>query len=292
MACRDCFRGGIAVGEPKGTITTIHGVETYVAGTPETTTSSSTIIYFTDAFGISLVNNKLLADSYALATGFRVLVPNIIPGGPMSVDFMNLTDKVVVPVGLFDIRGQMTRIYQIWQILLIGLPFLWRAYPSYPSCFNACLAYTRKVKAELPSDAKLGLAGFCWGGYQSINLCAQPAVPGGSERLVDAQFTAHPSGLKVPNQIIDAVLKFQTPVALAQAQDDFAISTDSVLEAEAVLRGEVGEGEGEGGYNYQITYYSGVPHGFAVRARPENARDSEASDQAKEQAIAWFKKWL
>ena len=81
MACRDCFRGGIAVGEPKGTITTIHGIETYVAGTPESTTSASTIIYFTDAFGLPLVNNKLLADSYALATGFRVLVPNIIPGG-------------------------------------------------------------------------------------------------------------------------------------------------------------------------------------------------------------------
>lgn len=292
MACVDCFRGGIAVGEPKGTITTIHGVETYVAGTPETTTSSSTIIYFTDAFGLPLVNNKLLADSYALATGFRVLVPAIIPGGPMSLDFMNLTDEVVKPVGSFDIRAQLTRVYHIWRILLIGLPFMWRAWPSSRTSFNPCLEYTRKVKAELPSDAKLGLAGFCWGGYQSINLCVQSAVPGGSERLVDAQFTAHPSGLKVPNQIVDAVLAFKTPVALAQAQDDFAISTDSVQETEAILRGEAGNGEGEGGYNWQITYYTRVPHGFAVRARPDNARDSEASDQAKEQAIAWFKKWL
>ena len=205
---------------------------------------------------------------------------------------MNLTDKVVEPVGFFDFRAQLTRIYQIFRILQIGLPFFWRAWPSSPSSFNACLQYTRKVKAELLPDATLGLAGFCWGGYQSINLCAQPSTPGGSERLVDAQFTAHPSGLKVPNQILDAVLKFKTPVALAQAQDDFAISTDSVQETEAVLRGEAGNGEGQGGYNYQIKYYAAVPHGFAVRARPNNTRDSEASDQAKEQAIAWFKKWF
>jgi hypothetical protein len=47
MACPHCFRGGKAVGDPKGSITTIHGVQTYVADIPSTTTSSSRIIYYT-----------------------------------------------------------------------------------------------------------------------------------------------------------------------------------------------------------------------------------------------------
>jgi hypothetical protein len=53
MACPDCFRGGKATGDPKGTISTLHGIETYIAGTSTTQTSQSTIIFYTDAFGSS-----------------------------------------------------------------------------------------------------------------------------------------------------------------------------------------------------------------------------------------------
>jgi dienelactone hydrolase len=197
MVCRDCFRGGKAEGDPQGTMTELHGHQTYIAA-PSATTSESTIIFYTDAFGLSLLNNKLLADAYAIATGFRVLVPDIIPGGPCSPDVMEIMDKVVDPVATFDVYGQANRIFHFMKALTYFGPFFWRAWPSSNACFQPCLAYARKVKAELPQGAKLGVAGFCWGGYQSINLCAQPAVEGGSERLIDAEFCAHPSGLNAP----------------------------------------------------------------------------------------------
>ena len=44
------------------------------------------IIIFTDAFGPSFINNKLLADAYAATTGLRVLVPDIISVGGVSPD--------------------------------------------------------------------------------------------------------------------------------------------------------------------------------------------------------------
>ena len=292
MACPDCFRGGKAVGDPVGSITTIHGVETYVAGTPSTTTSSSTIIYYTDAFGLSLVNNKLLADAYASATGFRVLVPDIIPGGPMSPAVMPIMDQVMAPVSLFNIWGQLSRAVSFFRALTYFGPFFIRAFPSSNACFLPCLEYARKVKAELPPGAKLGVAGFCWGGYQSINLCAQPTVEGGSEKLIDAQFCAHPSGLNAPNDIVNAVTKFKSAVSIAHANVDFALPTPKIEEAEAILRQQAGHGDGENGFNYQIKIYEGVGHGFAVRAKPGDSKEADGADEAKAQAIAWFKKWL
>ncbi|KAF2798508.1 hypothetical protein K505DRAFT_321798 [Melanomma pulvis-pyrius CBS 109.77] len=292
MACPDCFRGGKAVGDPQGSITTLHGLETYVAVTPSTTTSQSTIIFYTDAFGLPLVNNKLLADAYALATGFRVLVPSVIPGGPMSPDVMPIMDKIMTPVSLFNVLGQASRVFNFFRAMTYFVPFMYHAFPSNKACFQGSLDFARKVKAELPPGAKLGVAGFCWGGYQSINLCAQPAVEGGSERLVDAQFCAHPSGLKVPNDIVNAVTVFKSAVAVAHAKDDYALPTKKIEETEVILRQKAGTGDGENGFNYQITIYEGVGHGFAVRAKPGSSEEADGADTAKAQAIAWFKKWL
>lgn len=292
MACPDCFRGGKAVGEPKGSISDLYGFKTYVAGTPETTKSQTTIIFYTDAFGLSFVNNKLLADAYASATGFRVLVPDIIPGGPMDPVVLPLMDKVVEPVALFNLWGQAVRVFNLAKAMVHIIPFFYNATPSSPYSFKPSLEYARKVRADLPSGAKLGVAGFCWGGYQSINLCSQPAVEGGSERLIDAEFCAHPSKLDLPNDVVNAVTKYKVPVAIAHAGEDMALPNKFMDQTEAALREKAGDGNGENGFHYQIKTYKGVPHGFAVRARPENEKDGEGADEAKEQAIEWFKKWL
>ena len=75
MSCPECFRGAVHThAEPTGAIETIHGIKTYVAGGSDASRSKSTIIYFPDAFSLKLVNNKLLADKYASATGCKVIV--------------------------------------------------------------------------------------------------------------------------------------------------------------------------------------------------------------------------
>jgi dienelactone hydrolase len=154
------------------------------------------------------------------------------------------------------------------------------------------LGYARNVKADLPSGAKLGVAGFCWGGYQSIHLCAQPAVEGSSERLIDAQFCAHPSDLNVPTDILRAITEFKPAVAIAHVQDDWVLTTKKVEETEAILRQTVGRGEGQYWFNYQVKIYKDVGHGFAVTAKPGSSKEANGADEAKEQANTWFKKWL
>jgi dienelactone hydrolase len=292
MSCPDCFRGGKATGDPRGTIKELYGLQTYIAEPPSTSTSKSIIIFYTDAFGLELVNNKLLADAYAAATGFRVLVPDIIPGGPMSLVVLDLIDSIMAPISLLNIWGQAVRISAVARVIPHVIPFFYRATPSSPACFKPCLEYARKVRADLPLGAKLGVAGFCWGGYHSINLCSQATVEGGSEPLIDAEFCAHPSKLDLPKDVVEAVTKFKVPIAIAHARDDYALPWKQMEATQTALKEKAGTGDGTDGYHYQIEIYKDVPHGFAVRARPDNEVDGKAADNAKEQAIQWFKKWL
>lgn len=280
------------MGEPKGSTRTLYGFPTYIAGPQNAPPSASTIIFFTDAFGLDLVNNKILADAYASATGLRVLVPDIIPGGCVPHTVIDTMDIIGKPVKLFDLIGQMGRLVAIVSAMYNFLPFMYRALPSSPSNFKIFLDYARKVKADLPIGGKLGLAGFCWGGYISINLCAHTATQDGQERLIDAAFAAHPSFLNMPIDIIDAVVKQNTPLTVAHAGNDVTLATSKIEEAEALLREKVGKGDGENGYHYQIKTYKDVPHGFAVRARPGAETEVKAADEAKEQAVEWFKRWL
>lgn len=291
MSCPDCFKGVVHDhSEPVGHEETLYGKTTYISSPPATSTSKSTILFCCDAFGISLKNNRLLADQYAAAVGCRVLVPDQIPGGGIDTVVMDhmftISDKIV----WYDIWGQLKRVKAVLLMIRHFVPFMIRASP--PKAYSNVLDYARKVKADLPPGAKLGVCGFCWGGYQSTMLCAAAAVEGGSERLIDAQFCAHPSALKAPDMIVDAVTKFKVPYSLAHASLDFNLTNKVVEETEAILRQKVGNGDGENGCYYDFRIYNDCHHGFGVRAKPGDKVEIQGAEDSKVQAIEWFKKFL
>lgn len=294
MSCPDCFKGGVHnhKGDAKGHEEQLYGIRTYITGPSPDSTSKSTIIYFCDAFGLDLINNKILADQYAAGTGFRVLVPAVIPGGPASLGLMKSMELAFEPVTTWwNVWGYVKKLGSILTtVWLFGL-FTMRANPTKSKAWEPILEYTRNAKKDLPSGAKLGVCGFCWGGYPSTKLCAEPAVEGGSERLVDAQFCAHPSALKAPDMIIDAVTKFKVPYSLAVASKDFVMSKTQVEETDALLRQKT-EGADQNDYAYEIKYYEDCQHGFAVRAKSGDVVQEKASEEACSQAVTWFKKWL
>jgi hypothetical protein len=79
ISCPDCLTGFVKGGTPTGTVTTIHGLQTYVArpvGTPK-----AVIVFIPDAFGWELSNPRLLADTYAKKGGYLVYLPNFMNGG-------------------------------------------------------------------------------------------------------------------------------------------------------------------------------------------------------------------
>lgn len=287
MSCPDCFKGSIhGHAVPKGREESLYGMRTYVAGgaAEDPATSTATIIFITDAFGFNLVNSKLLADDYATRTGFRVLVPDIIPGGGVPVDTLELMSSVSEPVGWLNIPGQLWRVASMVRMMSIFIPFMIRTRDAFPGV----LAYARAVRADLPRGAKLGAAGFCWGGLQTTKLSAEPSVEGGAEPLLDAHFTAHPSGLKVPGDYVDAASKFRVPFSIAVGDQDFMLSKENV----AILEAELQKEYAECAQRLEVTLYPDCGHGFAVRADRTKTIEDEAAGKAASQAVEWFKKFL
>jgi dienelactone hydrolase len=65
---------------------------------------------------------------------------------------------------------------------------------------------------------------------------------------------------------------------------DSIFTREKRMESEKILA--------ELGIGWQISLYGGVEHGFAVKGDLTKKHIKFATDQAFEQAIAWFKFWL
>lgn len=283
MSCPDCFKGAVHEhGKPQGRIETLYGHSTYVASPPETSTSRSAIFFLTDAFGLKLINNKLLADRYAAETGCKVLVPDIIPGGAASPDVLNTMDYILQKRNWYDIIGQLSRLWTILGALIQLGPSMYRARPA--ASMPPILAYARAMKKDIPGGGKMGVAGFCWGGYGSTQLCVETTEDG--EPLVHVQYCAHPSRINA-DMIVAAASK--VPYSMAIGDKDFGMAIEKVMEAEAAVREKVGPAEE---HDWEIEVYKDCPHGFAVRAHPDNKVEMEGSNEAAMQAIKWYNKYL
>ena len=80
MSCPDCTSGNLLPGSPKGTEE--NGV--YLAkGSNQDDTKDKAVVIFTDIFGLSITNSKIIADTIAERTGFDVWVPDLF-NGPLS----------------------------------------------------------------------------------------------------------------------------------------------------------------------------------------------------------------
>ena len=78
--CEHCVSGHELPGTPRGTEEKIGPYTTYIA-TPSASAkkgpSDVALIYFYDAFGLALKNNKVLPDQYAEKLGITVYVPDV-----------------------------------------------------------------------------------------------------------------------------------------------------------------------------------------------------------------------
>lgn len=148
-----------------------------------------------------------------------------------------------------------------------------------------------KALRESPETAnlKIGAAGFCWGGLHTVKLTHDTpssrvhrygSEAGVVEPLIDAAFTAHPSMLKVPTDITGVTV----PLSIAVGDVDAMMKFPDVEKSKNILEKK--------GDDHQVVIYPGAKHGFAVRGDPKDPKQKEFADQAEEQAIQWFSKWL
>jgi dienelactone hydrolase len=132
-------------------------------------------------------------------------------------------------------------------------------------------AVIREMRSNL-GVKKIGGVGYCFGAKYVARFLAEG-------RGIDVGATAHPSF--VDKEEIDAVAG---PLKIAAAETDHIFSPEKRHETEKLLK--------DGRKTYQITLYSGVEHGFAVRADLSKREVKYAKDATLLQQLQWFDEWL
>jgi hypothetical protein len=69
-----CATGSLHSGTPTGRTEKVHGLDCYVAEAPNGS-PAGVVVIIPDAFGIALINNRVLADAYAKKGNFTVVSP-------------------------------------------------------------------------------------------------------------------------------------------------------------------------------------------------------------------------
>lgn len=153
-------------------------------------------------------------------------------------------------------------------LIFYFIPFLFRnTNASQVDKITTLVSHLR----ETHPDAKIGLAGYCWGGRYALTL----------NHLFDATFAAHPSRVKFPAEL-DGITK---PISFVVAETDKQYNAERAEATEALLRGK--------GFNdFEIVVFKGVHHGWTVRTDMANPDKRAKRDQARDQALNWFEKHL
>jgi len=163
-SCAHCVSGEIHSGEPTGTLTSILGLQTYIAKASHP--SGKVILFLHDGFGVPFVNNRLLADTYAAETGATVYIPDFFEGD-------------AVPI----------------QVMVEKLPFdfmVWKDKHPKEHCRKLVTDFLTELKAH-HGVTNVVTIGFCWGGWPSLELAGTD--------LIDAAAVAHPSMVEFPKDI-------------------------------------------------------------------------------------------
>lgn len=80
MSCPDCFSGHVSPGTPRGLVESVYGRRAYVAKSTDNKQPLGIAVIIPDAFGMSFVNNQILADHYATAGQYLVYPPDFMDG--------------------------------------------------------------------------------------------------------------------------------------------------------------------------------------------------------------------
>lgn len=119
---------------------------------------------------------------------------------------------------------------------------------------------------------KLAVTGYCFGGRYSFRFVSPAAFNG---QRADVGFAAHPSLLEDPE-----IMSIGSPVSVAAAEDDNLMPPERRAAIESML--------GNTTMPYQLSLYSGVAHGFGVRANVSDQQGKFAKEQAFLQAVNFF----
>ncbi|KAJ4288771.1 hypothetical protein N0V88_007307 [Collariella sp. IMI 366227] len=127
-----------------------------------------------------------------------------------------------------------------------------------------------KAMKEEYGIQQIGSVGYCFGAKY---------VVGHYKNGINVGYLAHPSFVDE-----DELAAISGPLAISAAETDSIFPAEKRHKSEEILQ--------KTGQPYQITLFSGVEHGFAVRCDPSVKIQKFAKEQAFIQAVTWFDEYL
>ncbi|KAI1125587.1 Alpha/Beta hydrolase protein [Nemania abortiva] len=272
MSCPDCFSGAVHDGKPTGTVTKLHGLDTYVAEPASGNPAKGIIVLIPDIFGWDFVNIRLMADGFAKKKDYRVYAPEFMNGNAAPVSVLNSMSKVMAPKTWYD---TFSKPYHIISLLFSALPAVFLNRPG--KTFPVVKSFMEKLRQNEAAHLPVAVTGYCWGGKHVVLLAEGLKIDG--KPLIDVGFTAHPSFLK----LFDDIEKMTVPVSFAIGDTDNQVSAEQGVQLEKIVRSKPDGQKGE----YRM--YPGYGHGFACRVDVTNG-DPKGAVEAEEQALEWIEK--
>jgi len=273
-----CLSGTIASGTPKGHVTTIGGLQTYVAS-PEDGKTTKSIVFIVDIFGWELKNTRLLADNYAKA-GFTCYIPDVHEGDSLPESFLQTVEPPLPTREKLSLTDKAVSTAKVGATLGPWL-IKHREAVARPLIEN----FIRSVRL-IPGTNKVGAIGFCWGGRYAI-LAAHKPFSGAEGAGVDAAYACHPSLVSIPADFEDIVV----PVSFALGEKDSLLGEKEIGQIrETMAKKEMGM-TNQASVS-EIVVYPEQVHGFSLRGDWSSEKDKKAMDDAEKQGINWFNRYL
>ncbi|KAJ7909412.1 Alpha/Beta hydrolase protein [Mycena leptocephala] len=196
--CDDCFKGVRHEGTPEGKTEHLGGVKCYIATPTVEYPKDKVLLYLTDAFGLALSNNLLLADDFA-RNGFKTIVPDMFNDDPVPQEAFS-PNSTWDGVKWFSSHGpQQIR-------------------PTIDSVVAA-------LKEE--GVTTFGATGYCLGARYVMDLAF--------DNVIVASAISHPSMLVIPDDLEKYRNTVTAPLLINSCTTDQQFPLDSQAKADEIL---------------------------------------------------------
>ncbi|KAF6811374.1 dienelactone hydrolase family protein [Colletotrichum musicola] len=229
---------------PTGRTEVVANRDVYIAGD----NPDAAVVIIHDLLGWTFPNARLLADHYAREANATVYLPDFFGG-----EVLNPEPILQGRFHEFDLEGFMKRNSRELR---------------EPEIFE----FARALRAK---HAKVGAAGFCYGGWAVFRLGAEEHRP----PLVDCVVAGHPSLLT--KQDMDAV---SVPVQVLAPEHDVVFTPE--------LKSYCFETVMKRGVPFEYLHFPGVEHACLVRGDPGKPGERDAMARGKTAAVVWFNQFL
>ncbi|KAJ7663860.1 dienelactone hydrolase endo-1,3,1,4-beta-D-glucanase [Mycena polygramma] len=252
--CNHCVKG--ERGTPAGLkLETIGGIESYVATPTGDYPKDKIILFLSDAFGVTLVNNQLLADGFA-ENGLKNIIPDILHGDPVPA---NALDPGVSTPSI-NVNFDVPKWFE-------GGHYQADTHPIIDKVVEALKANGVK---------RFAAVGYCFGGRYVFDLAF--------DNIISLSAVAHPSGLEVPTDLEKYVTGSKAPLLINSCSDDPPFAFEAQAKAYELFAGFAP--------GYEREFFDGCKHGFAVRGDLGNPKDKAGMEGAFTATVEWFKQYL